>query len=218
MQLEIEVAAAISEKLASRGWSRLDVDEPQFDLHVVPEVVFGLSLNMAVREYGVTLYPALGAGPSGASGLYSRFRGLPESLVASIGTGLADLLFRAGYGAAPVNRWLIESSSTVDSVGDTFCRDLEVYGMPYFRSLSTVGDIIAALEASRKSPTDVAHLAIAYASEGVVDKASGALRTYLQMSNDKGPRIAASSREFVRSFVTFFGIEDADLLDSITTD
>jgi hypothetical protein len=210
--LEAMLVATVRAGLVHKLWSAIERGgETLFELHESPEVIFGLRLNADQTQHGVLLFPALGVSPKNTVGLYSAFLGLSHAPTASFGAGLADLLHAVGIRNAPYSRWFADSPENVDDVALVFCDDLEVYGMPFYRSLSTVDAIIERLEEPPKSIDTIGHLAIAYASKGEFSEAESALRSYWAAAESEPALIQAQCRKFIQSFIVHFGMNDASM-------
>ncbi|WIY02955.1 hypothetical protein QRX60_03535 [Amycolatopsis mongoliensis] len=206
---------AIARRLQADGWKQIDFEEPAFSLAENDEVHFHIGLNHMSRDYGVALFPALGVWHPETSRLVTRFCGLPEgpqSGSASFGRGLTDVLNENGIPRAPLERWLVRESSEVAAVVGVLLDDIATYAMPFFRSLSTLEDIIQRLErVPNRYQAQSRHLAVALALADRERDAIDALAEFAGFARSQSPQMAAQSQKFVQAFLRHFGIDESRL-------
>lgn len=212
--LEDEAVSEAARVLQSRGWEQVDFDEPAFVLPGNDEIAFHVGLNQMSRDYGVAFFPAIGVQHLKASRLVAQFKGRAQvaQLGASFGRGLMDLLTEDGILRAPLERWLVRDSVEVAAVVGVLLDDIATYAMPFFRSLSTLEDIIQRLEGvPNRYQAQSGHLAVALALAGREKDAIDALAEFAGFARSQSPQMAAQSQKFVQAFLRHFGIDESRL-------
>ena len=174
--IEAVAVPVIDQGLAASGWRRSAGAEPGFSMAGPAGLRYNVSLNLSQAEAGIRMLPALGVEHVETSRLVIQFKGLPAARLSTFGRALADLLKDGGYPSSPFARWLMESAADGPAVADRFLEDMQMYGMPFFRSFSNLDDILVQLRQRRRNnPTDYA-LTVALALAGERADAIAVLR------------------------------------------
>lgn len=218
------LAGAAVQRIAGRlgeiGWTQTGDEEPAFYLQEATGVVFQVHQTMSTRRLGVSFNPTRGVRHIDTSRLVAQFKGYRPRAgvdVASFGGSLADILHQHGQESGPFTRWLVRSADDVEAVADILYEDVVTYGMPFFRSLSTLEEIITRLERVKRHQELSGHLATADALAGRMPEALAALAEYAAEVQNQQPPKSTRSCKFVRSFIEHFGIDESTLSFEVRT-
>lgn len=203
----------MSQELTLRGWTPIDSEGPIFILRESVEVEFQFAPRMSKLSSGILLLPALGVRHPETSRLVTKFYGLVADNVGvcSFGRGLAHLMSRYGHISDITTRWLVLDSTSVDSVVETLCVDLESYGLPFFREFRTLDDVIHRFEQESLDQFLLGHLGVSYALRNSLRQAIDALGRYANIASTQQPPLSTQSWRFVRSFIDHFSIREDSL-------
>lgn len=211
--LEQHVTQEVIRELLDAGWTHAGraTEIPMFVRQEAAEIVFQVSVDMTTHGDGLALFPSLGVQHVEMSRLARKFKGLPPSRgpgASTYGCALSDLLYQHGHPSAPFTRWLVRSSEDVQAKAAAVRSDIEEFGTPFLRSLSTLEAVVSRLETEDRSPPVLGQLSIAYALTGRYVEAAAALASYAAEAETQQPPMSTQSRKFLQSYTEHFGISE----------
>jgi len=201
----------ITHELDRQGWTFAPGDEEDHAFFVKPKsggLVYYVGLDLAPRDYGLSLNPSVSVRHETISRLAAQFYGVADG-ASIVGASLADLFDAEGREGGLVPRWSVFPSDDLAVAARSVASDIQRYGVPFLERFASLHEVVSYLEArAPKSRFDLGHLAIAYAELGDMPRCESRIISYSSLIVGQPPFVAEQAEKFVTNFRWHYGLSE----------